>query len=83
MSVNAPERVTLKISVPQAPDMRQAPTADVKTRTEDILAVNGLVKRYGERTVVDGVTFNIRAGETFGLLGPTGPENRPRSFRAE
>ncbi|WP_227008230.1 ABC transporter ATP-binding protein [Pseudarthrobacter sp. AB1] len=50
--------------------MQPAATADVKTRT--VLAVNGLVKRYGERTVVDGVTFNIRAGETYGLLGPNG-----------
>lgn len=38
----------------------------------DVLAVDGLVKRYGERTVVDGVSFHIRAGETYGLLGPNG-----------
>ncbi|MGM9470627.1 ABC transporter ATP-binding protein [Pseudarthrobacter sp. YS3] len=38
----------------------------------DVLAVEGLVKRYGERTVVDGVSFHIRAGETYGLLGPNG-----------
>lgn len=38
----------------------------------DVLAVSGLVKRYGERTVVDGVSFHIRAGETYGLLGPNG-----------
>ncbi|PTT69197.1 ABC transporter ATP-binding protein [Arthrobacter sp. HMWF013] len=38
----------------------------------DVLAVDGLVKRYGERTVVDGVSFQIRAGETYGLLGPNG-----------
>lgn len=31
-----------------------------------------MVKRYGERTVVDGVSFQIRAGETYGLLGPNG-----------
>lgn len=52
--------------------MRPAAVAGVKTRTEDVLAVKGLVKRYGERTVVDGVTFHIRAGETYGLLGPNG-----------
>ncbi len=52
--------------------MQPAAVAGVKTRTEDVLAVKGLVKRYGERTVVDGVTFHIRAGETYGLLGPNG-----------
>jgi lipooligosaccharide transport system ATP-binding protein len=29
-------------------------------------------KRYGERTVVDGLTFHVRTGECFGLLGPNG-----------
>lgn len=52
--------------------MQPAAVAGVKTRTEDVLAVEGLVKRYGEQTVVDGVTFRIRAGETYGLLGPNG-----------
>lgn len=52
--------------------MRETATADIKTRTEEVLAVNGLVKRYGERTVVDQVCFTIQAGETFGLLGPNG-----------
>lgn len=52
--------------------MQPAATAGVKTRIEDVLAVKGLVKSYGERTVVDDVTFHIRAGETYGLLGPNG-----------
>lgn len=47
-------------------------TASVETRTKNILAVNGLVKRYGELAAVDGVSFHIRAGETYGLLGPNG-----------
>jgi ABC-2 type transport system ATP-binding protein len=52
--------------------MRLAATPAVGIRTDDVLRVADLVKRYGERTVVDGVTFHIRAGETFGLLGPNG-----------
>jgi len=52
--------------------MQPAATASVKTRIEDVLAVKSLVKSYGERTVVDGVTFHIRTGETYGLLGPNG-----------
>lgn len=52
--------------------MQPAAAVRVETRIEDVLAVKGLVKSYGERTVVDGVTFHIRVGETYGLLGPNG-----------
>ncbi len=37
-----------------------------------ILAVSGLVKRYGGEEVVRGLSFEIRRGECFGLLGPNG-----------
>ncbi|HEY0448603.1 ABC transporter ATP-binding protein [Actinophytocola sp.] len=37
-----------------------------------IIEVNGLVKRYGEHTVVDGVSFAVEPGEIFGILGPNG-----------
>jgi ABC-2 type transport system ATP-binding protein len=37
-----------------------------------VLACEGLVKRFGDRTVVDGVGFAIAEGETYGLLGPNG-----------
>ena len=47
-------------------------TASIETQTKDVLAVSGLVKRYGELTAVDRVSFHIRAGETYGLLGPNG-----------
>lgn len=30
------------------------------------------MKRYGERNVVDGVSFSVRRGECIGLLGPNG-----------
>lgn len=36
------------------------------------LDVRGLVKRYGSRTAVDGVSFTIASGECYGLLGPNG-----------
>lgn len=32
----------------------------------------GLFKRYGEKTVVNGIHFQIRRGECFGFLGPNG-----------
>ena len=37
-----------------------------------VLKAEGLVKRYGRRTVVDHVDFNVRQGEIVGLLGPEG-----------
>ncbi|MEM9827124.1 MAG: ABC transporter ATP-binding protein, partial [Planctomycetota bacterium] len=38
----------------------------------DLLQVRSLRYRYGNRTAVDGIDFEIRAGEVFGLLGPNG-----------
>ncbi|MFY1660575.1 ABC transporter ATP-binding protein [Micromonospora sp. WMMD1274] len=37
-----------------------------------IIEVDGLVKRYGEHTAVDGVSFAVEQGEIFGILGPNG-----------
>ncbi len=39
---------------------------------QHVISVRGLVKRYGPLTAVDGVSFAVRAGETYGLLGPNG-----------
>ncbi|HZZ66077.1 MAG TPA: ATP-binding cassette domain-containing protein, partial [Candidatus Baltobacteraceae bacterium] len=36
------------------------------------IKMRGLVKRYGERTVVNGVNAEVRTGEIVGLLGPNG-----------
>jgi ABC-2 type transport system ATP-binding protein len=37
-----------------------------------VVAVEGLVKRYGSLTAVDGISFEIEPGEVFGFLGPNG-----------
>ena len=37
-----------------------------------MLVAEGLVRRYGDLTAVDGVSAHIDPGETFGLLGPNG-----------
>jgi ABC-2 type transport system ATP-binding protein len=36
------------------------------------IAVQGLTRRYGAVTAVDGISFDVKAGEIFGLLGPNG-----------
>jgi lipopolysaccharide export system ATP-binding protein len=46
--------------------MEAAPKPVAEIRTE------GLVKTYGQRTVVNGVNIRIGAGEIVGLLGPNG-----------
>lgn len=37
-----------------------------------VLRAEGLVKRYGKRTVVNDVSYDVRQGEIVGLLGPNG-----------
>jgi len=45
-----------------------------------ILKVQNLVKKYGDRTVVNGVSFHVRQGEIVGLLGRNGA-GKTTSFR--
>ena len=37
-----------------------------------ILEVHQLVKKYGEKTAVNGISFEILESEIFSLLGPNG-----------
>jgi ABC-2 type transport system ATP-binding protein len=37
-----------------------------------MIEVDGLVKKYGDFTAVNGVKFTVKSGEVFGLLGPNG-----------
>ncbi|WP_127579899.1 ABC transporter ATP-binding protein [Paenibacillus koleovorans] len=37
-----------------------------------VLAVRGVTKRIGGRTIVDNISFDVQEGEIFGLLGPNG-----------
>lgn len=37
-----------------------------------ILGADNIIKKYGSRTVVKGVSFDVKQGEIVGLLGPNG-----------
>src|SRR5579862_5924910 len=54
-------------------------TANVKSKTNGTqvgasaaIAVEHIVKKYGDFTAVNDVTFDVKEGEIFGLLGPNG-----------
>ena len=40
--------------------------------TQDVLVIDALVRSFGDLKAVDGVSFRIAPGETYGLLGPNG-----------
>lgn len=44
-----------------------------------IIEADGLVKYYGDHTVVKDVSFDVQRGEIFGTLGPNG-QARPLSW---
>jgi ABC-2 type transport system ATP-binding protein len=39
---------------------------------EVIIEVKNLEKSYGDKKAVDGISFSVKKGETFGILGPNG-----------
>src|SRR6202789_3454331 len=41
-------------------------------QTSSVIAVENIVKRYGDFEAVKGITFDVADGEIFGLLGPNG-----------
>ncbi|MFD1576137.1 ABC transporter ATP-binding protein [Agromyces cerinus subsp. nitratus] len=47
---------------------RSAPPASAPK----VLAIEGLVKKFGENTAVDGISLDVRAGSFFGIVGPNG-----------
>ena len=49
-----------------------AEMASENERQAPDLVATGLVKSYGDRTVVNGMSMNVRCGEIVGLLGPNG-----------
>ena len=38
----------------------------------DVVAVEGVTRRFGANRGVDDISFTVRAGDVFGFLGPNG-----------
>ena len=56
-------------------DISQEPAATSSENSNGepiVLRTEKLIKRYGKRTVVNEVSFDVRQGEIVGLLGPNG-----------
>jgi ABC-2 type transport system ATP-binding protein len=71
MSLSTPEHAPAPSGAP-TPGTAAAGGTTAPMAGEPVLVCRDLRKRYGERTAVDGVGFEIAAGETYGLLGPNG-----------
>jgi ABC-2 type transport system ATP-binding protein len=48
------------------------PVQPAQPTIQPIIAVRDLVHRYQDRTALNGVSFDVRPAELFGLLGPNG-----------
>jgi ABC-2 type transport system ATP-binding protein len=48
------------------------PSTTASTTASDVVQVRGLEKRYGETRVLHNISFSVREGELFGLLGTNG-----------
>ncbi|AHY47962.1 ABC-type multidrug transport system ATPase component [Rubrobacter radiotolerans] len=46
--------------------------AGAPERDEAVIRGKGIVRTFGSQTVIDGVDFEVREGEIFGLIGPSG-----------
>ena len=61
MTPNAPAYVPVGIEAEAAP-----------AASSPVISVENIVHRYDRRTALDGVSFEVRRAELFGLLGPNG-----------
>src|SRR4051794_7405553 len=50
----------------------RTPPKAVFMMSDVLLEAEGLTRRFGARTAVDGIEFDARRGEILGLLGPNG-----------
>ncbi|MBP1466282.1 ABC transporter ATP-binding protein [Candidatus Chloroploca sp. M-50] len=63
---SAPAAPTTEITQPMAVAVGPGPTG------MPLLVADGLARCYGQRSIVAGLSFAVRAGEIYGFLGPNG-----------
>jgi ABC-2 type transport system ATP-binding protein len=60
-------------SLPQILESTNSPVAGARDCSrQPVIQINDLWYRYGERMALDGISFDVRPAEIFGLLGPNG-----------
>jgi ABC-2 type transport system ATP-binding protein len=57
---------------PNSSAIEDAPPEPPATRNGAIISVRDLIHRYQDRTALNGISFEVRPAELFGLLGPNG-----------
>jgi len=48
------------------------PAVEARGGGDIVISLDGVVKRFGDQTVLDGVTFDVRRGETVVIMGGSG-----------
>ena len=73
---DAPSKGVVPIFILTHPVLKKNNMAELETTPAPehrmVLRSENLVKKYGRRTVVNGVSFDVKQGEIVGLLGPNG-----------
>ncbi len=68
----APQRPQQRPRIQPIPDPHGDPRSFSRAAAEERLIVDGVKKTFKKRTVVKGVSINLKRGESVGLLGPNG-----------
>jgi ABC-2 type transport system ATP-binding protein len=63
---------SIRVPVPHQHKAAEIGAQEPTRPPRPIIEVANLTKKYGDFTAVDGITFDVMPGETFGILGPNG-----------
>ncbi len=71
------DQAVVVIPAPKKPAPRKKRTLRVARAapapgTPRVLAIEGLVKKFGDNTAVDEISLDVRAGSFYGIVGPNG-----------
>jgi ATP-binding cassette subfamily F protein 3 len=69
------EKALARMELLERPDEERAITFRFKARRrlgENALMVEGLSKRYGEKTIFEDISFELKSGDRAALIGPNG-----------